>query len=280
MLSRAPSTLQAWVRAIQTTDIPVLERTALAVAALHEDEDNVAPREIAEVVLEDPLMTLKVLAHAGELRSRRSQSEFESVTASVLMMGTAEFFRAFGAMPTLEAHLSEHPKALTGVRRVLERSHRAARLAIGFAMHRQDTDAEMIHEAALLHDFAECLVWCLTPELALEIQRRQHADPTLRSAQAQRDVLNIEIADLEQALMLAWRLPELLRDLTNSHLAAQPRVRNVLLATALARHSQSGWDNPALPDDFEAISSLLNLSTAAVRGLVRELDFTASDPAF
>jgi HD-like signal output (HDOD) protein len=123
-------------------------------------------------------------------------------------------------------------------------------------------------------------VWCLTPELALDIQHRQRADPTLRSAQAQREVLNVEIADLEQALMLAWRLPELLRDLTNSHLAAQPRVRNVLLATALARHSQNGWDNPALPDDFEAIGSLLNLSTAAVRGLVRELDITASDPAF
>jgi HD-like signal output (HDOD) protein len=165
---------------------------------------------------------------------------------------------------------------MEGIERVMERAHRAGRFAIAFAMARNDTDAEVIREAAILHDFAEALLWCHAPTLALQIRSRQDADPSLRSVQAQRDVLNIELHDLEQALMRAWRLPELLQHLTNAHQASVPRVRNVLLATALARHSEQGWDNAALPDDVEAIGRLLNLAPAAVWSMLRELDERAA----
>jgi HD-like signal output (HDOD) protein len=277
MLARAPAHLGGWTQAISAAEIPILARTAAELAALREEEDDIAPRAIAEVVLEDPLMALKVLAHVSRNRSARMVTDTETVTASLLMMGVSRFFRTFSDSPTIEDRLAAVPGAIEGLERVLRRSHRAARFAIGFAMHRQDTDAEVIQEAALLHDFAELLLWCHAPLLALEIERRQRADPTLRSAQAQRDVLNVELRDLEQALMKAWRLPELLQHLTNDHLAGVPRVRNVLLATALARHSQGGWDNAALPDDIAAIGRLLNLSPAAVWGVVRELDETAAD---
>jgi HD-like signal output (HDOD) protein len=130
-----------------------------------------------------------------------------------------------------------------------------------------------------LHDFAEVLLWCHAPRLALEIEQRQRADSTLRSAHAQREVLNVQLCDLEQALMKAWRLPELLRLLTNDRLSTAPRVRNVLLATALARHSQHGWDNAALPDDITALAALLNLAPGSVWGLIRDLDETAVDAA-
>ena len=39
----------------------------------------------------------------------------------------------------------------------------------GFAAHRMDHDAAVLHEAALLHDFAELLLWVRAPALALEI---------------------------------------------------------------------------------------------------------------
>jgi HD-like signal output (HDOD) protein len=277
MLTRAPANLGEWIQAISDAEIPILARTAGGLASLREEEDDVAPREIAEVVLDDPLMALKVLAHVARNRSARMVTDTETVTASLLMMGVSRFFRTFENPDTVEQRLAPVPGALEGLHRVLRRSHRAARFALGFAMHRQDTDAEVIQEAAMLHDFAELLLWCHAPLLALEIQRRQLADPTLRSSTVQRAVLNVELCDLEQALMKAWRLPELLQHLTNDHLSGVPRVRNVLLATALARHSQAGWDNAALPDDIAAIGRLLNLSPAAVWGVVRELDETAAD---
>lgn len=275
MLTRAPQGLAGWIRELGAADIPVLARTAAALDALREDEDEVAPRDIADVVLEDPLMSLKLFAHVARHRPARMVTDTETVTASLLMLGVSGFFRAFAGQRTVESHLAAVPGAIEGLEHVLRRSHRAARFAIGFAIHRRDTDAEIIHEAALLNDFAEALVWCHAPTLALEIQHRQQADPTLRSAQVQREVLGTALGDLEHALMKAWRLPELLQHLTNDHLSNEPRVRNVLLATALARHSQHGWHNAAIPDDIDAIGRLLNLSADAVRGLVCELDETA-----
>jgi HD-like signal output (HDOD) protein len=276
MLTRAPSSLCGWIQAIGSAEIPVLGRTAAAVDALREHEDDVAPRDIAEVVLDDPLMSLKLLAHAARHRPARMTGDTETVTAALLMLGVSNFFRTFSGQATVEARLGAVPGAMEGIERVMERAHRAGRFAIAFAMARNDTDAEVIREAAILHDFAEALLWCHAPTLALQIRSRQDADPSLRSAQAQRDVLNIELRDLEQALMRAWRLPELLQHLTNAHQAGVPRVRNVLLATALARHSEQGWDNAALPDDVEAIGRLLNLAPAAVWSMLRELDERAA----
>jgi HD-like signal output (HDOD) protein len=272
MLTRAPASLEGWIRAIGTAEIPVLGRTAAAIDAMREREDDVAPREIAEVVLDDPLMSLKLLAHAARHRPARMTGDAETVTAALLMLGVSNFFRTFGGQATVEARLASIPGAIAGIERVIERAHRAGRFAIAFAMARNDTDAEVIQEAAILHDFAEALLWCHAPTLALEIRARQAADPTLRSAHVQHEVLNVELCDLEHALLKAWRLPELLQQLANAHRSNVPRARNVLLATALARHSQLGWDNPALPDDVEAIGRLLNLAPSAVWSLIRELD--------
>lgn len=277
MLSCAPPNLDGWIDAIRDAEIPVLARTAAAIDALRADEDEVAPRDIAAVILEDPLMTLKVFAIVSRERPESRVTDTETVTASLLMMGVSRFFRSVAHQGRVEDRLAVVPGALDGLHRVLRRSHRAARFAIGFAMHRLDTDAEVIEEAALLHDFAEALLWCHAPTLALEIARRQAADPTLRSVQAQREVLNVTLGELEQALMQAWRLPELLRRLTDDRPSGEPRVRNVMLATALARHSQNGWGNPALPDDIAALGKLLNLSPGAVGSMIRSLDETGGD---
>jgi len=139
-------------------------------------------------------------------------------------------------------------------------------------VHRMDHDAAIIYQAAQLHDFAEMLLWCHAPALALEIRARQHADPTLRSAVVQQQVLNIELADLQQTLMRAWRLPELLVHISDDKQAHTPQVRNVLLAMRLARHSARGWDNAALPDDYADIANLLNLGIEPTIKLVQGLD--------
>jgi HD-like signal output (HDOD) protein len=167
------------------------------------------------------------------------------------------------------------PEALNGVRAVLRRAHRAAAFALGFAAHRLDPDAAVIHEATLLHDFAELLLWCHAPVLGLEIARRQQADPALRSSAAQQAVLGVQLADLQQALMRAWRLPELLIRLGDERHAHTTQVRNVLLAVRVARHSALGWDNAALPDDIAQIGELLQLGPAPTLKLLMEIDRNA-----
>lgn len=261
-----------WLSLWRDADIPVLPETAEQLEELRSREDEVDARLLADVVSADPLMCLKLLAHVSAHRPERRVTDTETATAALVMMGICPFFRAFGPQPTVEQRLHERPDALAGLQRVLRRARRAAHFALGFAVHRMDPDAEVIHEAALLHGFAEMLLWCHEPALALEIDRRQRADPTLRSALVQRQVLRAELAEVQQQLMRAWRLPELLIRISDDHQLHSAQVRNVLLAIRLARHTKNGWDDAAIPDDVRDIAALLNLKPDAALTLLRDLD--------
>ena len=265
MLTQPLPDLARWVASFRDAEIPVFRATATSLAVLRAREDDTSPAEIAEVVQTDPLMTLRVLAFAGQHRSRRVVTDSETVTSSLVLMGVSPFFRSFGEPATVEDLLGERTEARAGLDAVLHRSFRASRFALGFAVVRIDTDAEVLAEAALLHGFAEMLLWCHAPRLALEIARRQREAPGLRSADAQRAVLGITLADLQHGLMEAWRLPRMLVDATDRRNFADPRVRNVLLAVDLARHTQKGWDDPALGDDFRAIGELLRIAPEQAR---------------
>jgi len=263
--------LAAWTAHFRAAEIPVLGQTAETLEALRANEDRVDANSLGEMIAGDPLMTLKVLAHASMQRSERVVTDVETVTAALVMMGISPFFRAFGPQPTVADRLADETEALQGLTDTLRRAHRAANFALGFAVHRMDHDAAVIHAAALLHDFAEMLLWCHAPALALRIRAMQRADPALRSSAAQRAVLGIELVDLQQALMKAWRLPALLIRISDDRHADSAGVQSVMLALRLARHTAQGWDNAALPEDLTDIATLLNLSPAATLQFVREI---------
>lgn len=274
-IDRAPRDIAGWAARFDVATLPVLGATAAEIALLRENEDAVDAHLLTETVAADPLLTLKLLSHVARLRRSRgddTRGDPETVTAALVMLGIGPFFRAFGDVGTVEDALASRPEALEGFNAVLQRSRRAANFALGFAVHRMDHDAPVIHEAALLHDFAELLLWLRAPSLALEIARRQADDATLRSAAVQRELLHIELPDLQHELMLAWRLPPLLVRISDDRHCDTPQVRNVLLAIRVARHSAKGWDNAALPDDVAEIADLLQLGIDPTWRLLNELD--------
>jgi HD-like signal output (HDOD) protein len=272
-IEQPPRDLAGWAALFRPQALPVLAISAATLDELRDHEDAVDAHMLSETVAADPLLTLRLLAHVGHLMRNREGTEVETVTAALVMMGIPPFFRHFGALDVAEEQLADLPEALEGFMAVLRRSHRAARFAISFAVHRMDHDAPLIHEAALLHDFAELLLWLHAPNLALRIAAAQAADPTLRSAAVQRQILGIELAELQHLLMQQWRLPGLLVQLTDDHASrSTPQLRNVLLAIRVARHSSQGWDNAALPDDVRDIADLLQLSADATMRLLREID--------
>ncbi len=217
-------------------------------------------------------MTLKVLAHASQQRGLRTCARAETVTSALVMMGISPFFRAFGLQKSVEDHLALESAALEGLYRVIRRAHRGADFALGFAIHRTDPHAAAIHAAALLHEFAEMLLWLHAPALALRIQRHQTTDSSLRSTVAQREVLNVELADLQAGLVDAWSLPLLLTQMPEHSRTINNGSTTVALGARLARHTADGWENAAVPDDIADLAELLNLSQESAFHLSREID--------
>ena len=270
-ITKALPDLQAWTAFFASAPLPVLADTAEQLEDLRAHEDAVDAHLLAQCVSADPLMSLKLLAHVAAIRSPSSSTGAETVTAALLLLGIGPFFRTFGAQTTVQHHLAGHAEALQGLQQVLQRARRGATFALAFAVHRSDPDAARIHAAALLHEFAELLLWLHAPTLALRIAARQRQDAALRSAAVQRELLHVDLAELQHALMRHWHLPELLLRSHDERHAASPQVRNVLLALRLARHTAHGWDNPALADDVRDIAALLNLGEAPTLHLLRDI---------
>jgi HD-like signal output (HDOD) protein len=268
-----PRDLSWWTARFDVESLPVLASTSESIEELRGNEQAVDAHLLAETLAADPLMTLKVLAHVAALRRSRDGTDTETLTAALVMLGITPFFRDFGRQPSVQGQFEGRPWALDGFQSVLKRSHRAANFALAFAVQRMDHDAMVIRDAALLHDFAELLMWVLEPERAVEVARLQQADPTLRTSVVQRAVYGIELPDLQHALMIKWRLPRLLVDIADDHReGVSSQARCVLLAIRLARHTATDWSNQALADDVSDISKLLNMSTGPTLELLQDID--------
>lgn len=266
--ARTRRSIPDWVTFFRDADIPVLRQTARELAQLREREDDTGARDIARVVINDPLMVFKVLTYANDHRSRHQLQDLVQVEQALIMMGSSTFFEQIPTVPHVEDMLSQHASALVDLLKLIIRAHRAGYFAAEFASHLMDLHAEELRVAASLYDVAEMLMWCFHPDAMNEIRQRQAADKTLRSKVVQQDVLGFRMIDLQAELVRVFNLPSLLTDLMDEHRAHQTRVRNVQLAVNLARHTAEGWENAALPDDFKEIAQLLHVDVARVKHIV------------
>ena len=259
MTEQSPRNIDDWVTLLSSKEMPILRQTARRLEQCHERVDSISGRDIASIVLQDPLMAVRVLAYIQPFTGKHLRSDITTIANAVMMLGIEPFFRKFETPATIESALKDEPQALLGVLQVIRRVQRASRYAHDWAFERHDLNIEEVTLAALLHDLGEVLLWCFAPKLASEIRERLQKDKTLRSHIAQQEVLGFPLIDLQKALCTAWHLPELLNALMDDANAHLPRVQNVTLAVNLARHSTDDWNNTALPDDFASIERLLHI---------------------
>lgn len=259
MLEHPLQDIETWVAFFGENELPILRQTARKLADARQHADKLVGRDIAAIVLQDPLMTVRVLAFIQPHTGKRLHSDITTIANAIMMLGIEPFFRAFEGPLTMEDMLKTEPQALLGVLQVIRRVQRASRYAYTWAFERHDMNVEEVAIAALLHDLAEILLWCFAPKLAIGIRDALRQDKSLRSRTAQQDALGFPLIELQKALGQAWHLPDLLNALMDDANAHLIRVQNVTLAVNLARHSIDDWDNPALPDDFSAIEKLLHI---------------------
>jgi HD-like signal output (HDOD) protein len=248
-----------WVDYFRDVELPVLRHTAQQIDELRANADRINSRKLASIILLDPLMTLRVFRYMEERRGKRQVTDITTIERALMMTGIQPFFEHFKDLPVIEQQLKGHPKALLGLLKVFPRARQAANWARDWATQRRDLDIDEITVAALLHDFAEILMWCFAPTLAIRVKERQMTDRSLRSVAVQTEKYGVPLHQVKLELAKAWALPQLLTTLMDPEHADSPRVKNVKLAVDLARHTANGWNDAALPDDFNAIGDLLHI---------------------
>lgn len=271
--------LEQWVDFLSRADIPVLKQTARELATLHEDENRLSARGAAQIIVVDPMMTIKLLRYLQAHKHRRQEHEVVLVEQALIMLGVEAFYNKIPPQPLVQEVMQGELQALVQLLHVIHRSHRASEYAFDWAVRLSDLHYEEVRIAALLHDLAEMLMWCFAPKQMLSIRAMQQQDKTLRTRVAQEQVFGFSLFDMQKRLVKEWSLPELLLTLMDDANSNHQRVRNVVLAVNLARHSANGWDDAALPDDYTDIAALLRMTPEQVMvmlgvdaGIVCDLD--------
>jgi len=258
LLAPLPS-VDAYVAHFSQQPLPVLRHTVRELDALRANSEHIGARQIAAIVLSDPLMTMRLLTHLETHRRQSQNHDITTIERAVMMIGVEPFFHLFDTLPTVEDALKAHPRALVGVLKLISRARRVAELAREFAVMRHDLNVQEITVAALLHDATDIVCWVHASDLTEKVHALQTADRHLRTKDAQRQIFGVTAGEIQLGLIRAWRLPELLVQMLDESQQDDPRVRTVALAARLARHIARGWDDPGLPDDIDELEALLRI---------------------
>lgn len=260
--------LRGWVNFLSHAEIPILKQTVRDLQALRNEGDKASAHAIASIISRDPLMTALLLRYL-QLHKRRSQtSEVLEIEQALLMLGVEPFFNNVVSKVSVEEMLGTHIPVLVATLRVVHRSHRASSYAFDWAVRLRDMHFEEVRIAGLLRDMTEILMWCFAPDEMMQIKTLQDADKSMRSGTAQEQVFGFKLVSLQKELVKEWQLPALLLSLMDAENGHLGRVRNVVLADRLARHSSHGWDDAALPDDYRDIGELLGMKVDDVMNIV------------
>ena len=243
-----------WLEKLGPSQVAVFRRTARLLAELAQQGDKVNSNDIANVILADPLMTLRILHDANALRSKRLGSETGTVQHALMRIGVNAFFDKYKELATVEEALSSQPMALRIAYRLLQRSFHASWQARDFAALHLDIQAEEVEVAALLGCITELLLCLAAPETIGKLQRLRRKKS---AAMAELELLGSPLDALQQAVLAAWQMPEEMREMLA--LGKQPRPRQIMLRTAfeIDRWGEQGWWHEELAATYGDLAELL-----------------------
>ena len=112
MLSQPLQDLEAWVSFFSNAELPVLRQTARRLDEARQNIDKISGRDVAAIVLQDPLMAVRVLAYIQPVHGKHLHSEITTIAKAVMMLGIEPFFNRLQTPVTIEAALKDDAQAL------------------------------------------------------------------------------------------------------------------------------------------------------------------------
>jgi hypothetical protein len=252
-----------WAAFLEYKEQPIKASSKAALEALEAGaEDTLSAQAYSALLLEDPLLALRLLREANKRLPRRLARDITTPLGVILALGTQQFKEQIHSAP-------EVGEDNAGFMVCEARSSLAARIAVAWGALRHDLDPGELAMAALLANAGEIELWAFVPELPQKALDELHSGRAQRSDQAQRQACGFPFLDLTLLLIENWTLPQLIKQLIRGDEGM--RARMARLAVNTARHLGNGMEDAALPDDIKEAAKLTGATLDVVVGVLPHL---------
>lgn len=248
--------IKQWAAYLEHLDLPVRAATKQALLDLEASRaEQLSARELAGLLLDDPLFALRLLREANRRLPRALARDITTPLGAVLALGSDPFRAQLLDAP-------EVPEDNPGLAAAEARAAHAARVAGAWGALRFDLDPGELAMAALLSNGGHLLLWAFAPDLPRRAAETLRAGQASRSSQAQQLACGFAFRDLTLLLAENWGLPQLIRQLIRGD--ENLRAQLARLAVDYARHLANGLDDAALPHDLNQAARLTGMPLARV----------------
>lgn len=245
-----------WAAFLEYKDLPIKAASKAALAELEADgEENRSGHEYACLLLDDPLLTLRLLREANRRLPRRLARDITTPLGVLLALGTELFKRQIETAPEMD---ESHQGFMDAERH----ASLGARVAFAWGALHHDLDQGELALAALLADAGEIELWAFVPELPAKALLELRSGHAARSDQAQRQACGFTFRDLSLELIERGGLPLLIKQLIRGDETIRARIARI--AVDAGRHLGYGAHDPALPHDLVAAHRLIHAPLATL----------------
>ncbi|MBM3114449.1 HDOD domain-containing protein [Jeongeupia naejangsanensis] len=210
--------------------LPALQLTRDRLTAQLRRAERVKPVEVAEIVLNDPLLTAAVLRDISR-RPRTSVSvDVTSIEAAVMLFGVVPFLERQARGPAIEVVLAGDSPRLARCLDLVSRAQLAARMAKRAGIERMDARPEELQIAALLSTLTELLAQLFGGEVILPLE----------------------------SVLEDWQFPEVLRQLVAPNESPSHRQQLQYAMVSLATLFEAGWWSDAISVSLQQAANALD----------------------
>lgn len=249
-----------WAAYLEYKELPIKAASKAALIALEEGgEDRLSGHDYATLMLDDPLLALRLLRDANRRLPRRLSRDITTPLGILLALGTERFKQQIREAPEAAAEND-------GFLAAENRASLAARIAYAWGSLHHDLDQGELALACLLSDAGEIELWAFVPELPQKALDELKSGRASRSDQAQRQACGFVFRDLSLELIERGGLPPLIKQLIRGDENLRARLARVCIDAG--RHLSYGPGDAALPYDILAAVELLHCPpTTAIQQL-------------
>ena len=240
-----------WAAYFEHQALPVMLRSKLLMKQLEAAEgEMLSPKDLSDIVLQDPLLCLCLMREAERRKSHRLDHETTTALAAIMQLGVDEFRKLLLSSPEIEAENK-------GLIAVETRARVAAQIARVWATGRMDLNPEEVAVAALLAGTGDLLLWVYAAEIPQKAEDELLSGRAQRSAQAQMQTCGFTFKQLTLQCADRWKLPALVIQLLRGVESLRAELTRV--CSNAARHvlDDSETSNFALANDLVEAARLI-----------------------